>query len=100
MASGIRNSTHKSQKPIFYLQERTCGSFVAFSFSNIFYEKNWWMGSGHGSIMEISAEEIYKIGVSCVDAHLDRLTDLLRQEGWDVSVTEPRHCSAAKIWRR
>lgn len=50
-------------------------------------------------INEISKENGYEtIVVSCGNAHLDRLPDLLEKKGWETEVNESDHSWAAKIW--
>ena len=39
------------------------------------------------------------IVVSCGDAHLDSLPNLLEEKGWETEVNESDHSWAAKIWR-
>lgn len=52
------------------------------------------------AIAEISEDRGYQtIVVSCGDAHLERLPDLLEEKGWETEVNESSHRWAAKFWR-
>jgi len=79
------------------------GSPLLFSFFLVFLEERRL-----GSRDRDMAEEINKISeqngyetvvVSCGDAHLHRLPDLLEEKGWETEVNESEHSWAAKIWR-
>jgi hypothetical protein len=53
-----------------------------------------------GEINEISKENRYEtVVVSCGDAHLDRLPDLLEEKSWETDINESDHSWAAKVWR-
>lgn len=52
------------------------------------------------AIDRISSENGYEmVVVSCGDAHLDRLPDLLEEKGWETTTHESKHSWAAKAWR-
>lgn len=79
------------------------GAPLLFSFFLIFFEERRL-----GTRDQDMAEEINKISeengyetvvVSCGDAHLHRLPDLLEEKGWEIKVNESDHSWAAKIWR-
>jgi hypothetical protein len=79
------------------------GTPLLFSFSLVFFEERRL-----GTRDQDMAEEIHKISeengygtvvVSCGDAHLHRLPELLEEKGWETELNESKHSWAAKIWR-
>ena len=85
-------------KPLFVI-----ASPLLFSFFLIFFEERRL-----GSRDQDMADEIHRISeengyetvvVSCGDAHLHRLPDLLEEKGWETDINESDHSWAAKIWR-
>lgn len=86
-------------KPVFVI-----ASPLLFSFFLIDFEERR-LGSRDqdmaDEIHRISEENGYEnIVVSCGDAHLHRLPDLLEEKGWETDVNESDHSWAAKVWRR
>jgi len=80
------------------------GAVLVYSFTMIFVEER---KIGHRdqnmaqAITEISEEEGYEnVVVSCGEAHLDRLPELLKENGWEVSINQSEHSTAAKFWRQ
>lgn len=79
------------------------GAPLLFSFFLIFLEERR-LGSRDRDMAEeitkISEENGYEtVVVSCGDAHLHRLPDLLEEEGWETKINESNHSWIAKIWR-
>lgn len=79
------------------------GSPLLFSFFLIFLEERR-LGSRDRDmareINEISEQNGYEtVVVSCGEAHLHRLPELLEEKGWETEVNESEHSWAAKIWR-
>ena len=51
------------------------------------------------NIVEISEENEYQtVVVSCGNMHLDRLPELLEDDGWEVEVHGTNHSLASKLW--
>jgi len=85
-------------KPFFII-----GSPLLFSFFLVFLEERR-LGSRDRDmaeeINEISEQNGYEtVVVSCGDAHLHRLPDLLEEKGWETEVNESEHSWGAKMWR-
>jgi len=85
-------------KPLFVI-----ASPLLYSFFLIFFEEKRL-----GTRDQDMADEIHRISkengydtvvVSCGDAHLDRLPDLLEEKGWETNINKSDHSWAAKIWR-
>lgn len=79
------------------------GSPLLFSFFLVFLEERR-LGTRDQDmaeeITEISEQNGYEtVVVSCGDAHLHRLPDLLEENGWETEINESEHSWAAKIWR-
>lgn len=79
------------------------GSPLLFSFLLIVYEERYIGGRDEdmaNAITETSRDNGYqRVVISCGDAHLDRLSDLLEEKDWEVEIHESNHGWIPDVWR-